>query len=272
MNRPARVRRHSLIVRLSHWLAVPVIAILMGTGFNIFNAHPFLYWGAKGSSTDTADRWLAIGAVPDGEGGRRGLVVIGTSSFETTGLLGVSSNAKGRPVEQAYPGWATLPAWRDLGLARNWHFAAAWGLALIGFVYLGHGLATGHIIGGLVPRRSDLAPRNLMKDVRGHLRLAKGRVELRYKPLQKLAYTGVILLILPLLMLSGLGMSPGMDAAWPWIVDLFGGRQSARSVHWLMAQALLLFVAVHLLMLLLAGPWRLLKPMLTGWQATGRTP
>lgn len=257
--------RHGLVVRLCHWVTVGLVVVLLGTGFNIFNAHPFLYWGQRGSSVDAGGRWLAMGAVPDGTGGRRGLVVIGTTVLESDGVFGVS-RVRGREVVQAYPPWATLPGWRDLGLARNWHFAAAWGLGLTGLVYLGHGLVSGHLRRRLWPRWRDMAPAVLWREVLDHLRLrfAHGDADAPYAPLQKLAYAGVLGLGLPVLMLSGLGMSPGMDAAWPWIVDLFGGRQSARSVHWLMAHALLLFVVVHLLMLVLAGPWRLLRGMIVG--------
>lgn len=238
--------RHSRVVRITHWFTAGLIFLLLGTGFNIFNAHPFLYWGHSGSSVEPGTRWLAIGTVSDGQGDRQGLTIIGNASFDTSGVLGLSSR-NGRAQAQAYPHWMTLPGWRDLGLARNWHFAAAWALAGSGLLYLGHGLVSGHVRRRLLPAMRPIP-----------------RPDAAYKPLQKLAYAGVVFLLLPLLMLTGLGMSPGMDAPARWIVDLFGGRQSARSLHWLAAHALLLFIAGHLFMLLVSGPWRLLRPMLTG--------
>jgi thiosulfate reductase cytochrome b subunit len=88
---------------------------------------------------------------------------------------------------------------------------------------------------------------------------------LRYNTLQKLSYFGVIFLLLPVVILTGLTMSPGMDAAWPWLLDLFGGRQSARSIHFIVAFLLVLFVLVHVVMVVLAGPVNEVRSMLTGW-------
>lgn len=270
MARPAPlVKRHPLWVRAAHWLNAVLVVLLLGTGLNIFNAHPSLYWGIRGTSVDTGARWLQIGNI-----GARGKTMIGDTMFDTTGLLGRSTSPAGTQQNIAFPHWATIPGWRNLGVARNWHFFAAWLLILNGLAYLGWGLASGQLRRRLLPARADLAPAHLWQDIRHHLTLhfPKGQAALAYQPLQKLAYSSVVLILLPLMVFSGLGMSPGIDASWPWLLDAFGGRQSARSVHFLASAALVLFVVVHLLMLLLAGPWRLMRGMITGWQRVEQAP
>lgn len=260
------VRRHSGWVRLAHWLNVVAVVVLLGTGLNIFNAHPALYWGPKGSNVDTAGRWLMIGAM-----GEQGKTIIGGAVLDTTGVLGRSAAPNGAMQNIAFPHWATLPTLRNLGLARNWHFAAGWLLIVNGLIYLLWGVLSGHLVRRVLPSLKELRPGNVWHDIREHVRLKfpKGADGLEYQILQKLAYSSVVVVLLPLMVFSGLGMSPGMDASWPWIVDAFGGRQTARSVHFIVTSALVGFVFVHLLMLLLAGPWRLLRGMLTGWQNVG---
>jgi thiosulfate reductase cytochrome b subunit len=267
------VKRHSGWVRATHWLNVVAVVLLLGTGLNIFGAHPALYWGPKGTNVDTGSRWLAIGAVPDGSQGLRGVTMVGTTLFDTTGVLGLSTSASGTPVQIAFPGWATIPSARNLGLARNWHFFAAWLLIANGLVYIAHGILSGHFRRKLLPNATDLRPANIWHDITEHLKLnfPKGEAALSYQVLQKIAYSAAALLLLPLMVLSGLGMSPGMDASWPWIVDLFGGRQSARSVHFIVTTLVVAFILVHLLMLLLAGPFKLLRGMITGWQRIEKT-
>ncbi len=257
------VKRHSGWVRATHWVNAVAVVVLLGTGLNIFNAHPYLYWGAKGTTVDTGGRWLAVGTVRE-----RGMVMIGSTTFETTGLLGRSAGKNGASQNIAFPHWATIPSWRDLGLARNWHFAAAWLLILNGLVYLGYGVVSGHFRRRLVPAWTELRVANIAHDVAEHFRLRfpKGREALNYQVLQKIAYSGTALLLLPLMIFSGIGMAPGMDASWPWIVDLFGGRQSARSAHFIATVLVVAFTIVHLLMLVLAGPFKLMRGMVTGWQ------
>ncbi|GGI76366.1 hypothetical protein GCM10007973_11560 [Polymorphobacter multimanifer] len=257
------VKRHSAWVRMTHWFNFVAVLVLLGTGLNIFNAHPYLYWGASGTTVDTGGRWLAIGSLRE-----RGMVMVGTTTFDTTGLLGRSAAKNGTVQNIAFPHWATIPSWRDLGLARNWHFAAAWLLILNGVVYLAYGAFSGHFRRKLVPGPAELRPANIARDAVEHLKLEfpKGREALDYQILQKIAYAGTALLLLPLLVFSGIGMAPGMDASWPWLVDLFGGRQSARSVHFIATNLVVAFIIVHLLMVVLAGPFRLMRGMITGWQ------
>ena len=88
---------------------------------------------------------------------------------------------------------------------------------------------------------------------------------MRYGLLQKISYAAVLFLLLPLMIATGLAMSPGMDAAWPWLTEVMGGRQSARSIHFIVAFALVAFVIVHLVMVILAGPLNEVRSMITGW-------
>lgn len=258
--------RHVLTVRVTHAINAIAIAFLLGTGFNIFNAHPSLYWGQYGAQADASKRWLEIGSGKTPAGEALGFVRIGSLTVRTTGVLGVSTGSNGRRQAIAYPGWATIPAGRDLATARNFHFFFAWVLILNGLLYLGHGLATGHLRRDLLPQRSELGPAAIGRDVIRHARLQfpRGEAAKRYHILQKLAYGGIVFVIIPLAILTGLGMSPGVNAAWPWLPDIFGGRPSARSLHWVAANLVLLFIVVHLAMVVLAGPFNEIRSMITG--------
>lgn len=265
---PARaylVHRHALAVRVTHWINALAIVMLIGTGFNIFNAHPRLYWGQYGSDRNDANRWLEIGATQSGAG-PRGYFRIGSLTVDTTGVLGASKGANGTIQPIGYPGWATIPSARDLATARNFHFFFAWVLILNGLVYLGTSLATGHIRRNILPTRAELRPANILHDIAAHARLQfpKGEDARRYHILQKLAYGGIILVLVPLVIFTGLAMSPGTNAAWPWLTPLFGGRQSARSLHWIATNLILVFTIVHLAMVILAGPYNEIRSMVTG--------
>jgi thiosulfate reductase cytochrome b subunit len=108
----------------------------------------------------------------------------------------------------------------------------------------------------LLPSRRELTPRHLLEDVKNHalLYFPKGEAARRYNTLQKLSYLGIVFVLIPLQILTGLTMSPGMNAAWPWLVGVFGGRQSARSIHFIVAMLLVLFFLLHILMVALVGP------------------
>lgn len=262
---PRTVLRHHWLVRLTHWTNALAVFFLLMTGLNIFGAHPRLYWGNAGSVEQLERRWLEIGVSGTMQQPQGWLEVTGRR-FDTTGLLGASTAANGTPAIVAFPPWATFPSVRDLATARTWHFFMAWLLVVNGAVALGGGLASGHVVRDLLPRPRELAPRHLWHDIVQHLKLdfPKGEAALRYEVLQKLAYAGVALVLLPLVILTGMTMSPGFDAAFPWLDQLWGGRQSARSLHFLAASAIALFIAVHLLMVLLSGPIRQVGAMITG--------
>jgi thiosulfate reductase cytochrome b subunit len=188
--------------------------------------------------------------------GEKGVVRLGALEVDTTGFLGISADDFSAKSIRAFPDWMTIPSDRNLSHARRWHFFFAWVLVLSVLVYGIASLLNGHFRNDLAPRRAELAPRHLWHDILEHarLRFPQGEAALRYNILQKLAYCGVIFILLPLVILTGLTMSPGMNAALPWLVDLFGGRQSARTLHFFAASAFSLFILIHLTMVVLAGP------------------
>lgn len=261
----ARVLRHHWLVRLTHWGNALAIIFLLMTGLNIFGAHPRLYWGHSGSVEETGRQWLEISAAGK-MAAPQGRLDIADRRFDTTGLLGVSRNDAGRWTVVAFPAWATFPSNRDLGTARTWHFFAAWLLILNGLVWLAHGIASGRLRREIIPRVPELAPANLWHDVVQHLKLnfPKGEATLRYAVLQKLAYAGVTLVLIPLVILTGMAMSPGLNAAFPFLDALWGGRQSARSVHFIAASGIAAFLILHLVLVVLAGPVRGIGAMITG--------
>ena len=264
------VRRHSLAVRLTHWINVLCFSILLMSGLQIFNAHPELYWGQYGADADHS--FLALEAVQQ-DGALKGVTRIGSLEIPTTGVLGASViNGELRP--RGFPTWITIPSYRNLAEGRRWHFFFAWFFVINGFVYLVYGFFAGHFRRDLAPGASELTPRHLAHEVASHarLRFPKGEEARRYNVLQKLTYLGVIFVLLPAMVLSGLTMSPGMNAAVPWLVDLFGGRQSARSIHFISASLLVLFLVVHLAMVVLSGLFNNLRSMITGRYAIETAP
>lgn len=253
------VKRHGLATRLWHWTNALVVIVMLMSGLMIFNAHPRLYWGQYGANYDPA--WLEIGSTPD-----TGFLRVGAVRLNTTGYLGRWTDQDGRVQTRAFPHWATIPSRYNLAGARRWHLAFAWALSLSLILYWLVSLINRHVQRDLAPRRQELSPRHVWHDIKEHalLRFPTGEAALRYNILQKVSYIGVIFGLLPLLVLSGLGMSPAMDAAWPWILDILGGRQSARSIHFISATLIVLFVFVHLVMVVLAGPWNEIRSMITG--------
>ena len=261
--RPAKVlvARHSLVVRLTHWTNVVSLLFLLLSGLQIFNAHPALYWGQQ---SDFAHPWLAMGAEVHG-GQLRGVTSLGSARFDTTGFLGVSAQ-HGALVQRGFPTWLTIPAERFLAVGRRWHFFWAWVFALNGAIYIASGILTRHLRRDLLPTGAQLKPSHVWADIWDHIRLRfpKGEEARHYNVLQKGAYAGVALVLLPLMVLTGMTMSPGLDASFPWLLDLFGGRQSARSIHFICASLVVAFVVVHLVMVVVSGLWNNLRSMITG--------
>jgi thiosulfate reductase cytochrome b subunit len=259
--RPRRevIRRHAWLVRLTHWVNALTIFIMVGSGLNIFNAHPRLYWGQAG--TDRDKPFLALQAVQT-PAGLRGRTVIGPVALDTTGVLGVSRE-DGEQTARAWPDWITLPSYTDLADARHWHFFFAWILVLNGALYLTWSLASRHVQRDLWPTLGDLRaiPRSIIDHIK--LKHPKGEAAKRYNVLQRLAYLGLLLLVIGMV-LTGLCMSPGIDAFAPWLVGALGGRQTARTLHFLFAFAIVLFIAVHLIEVVLAGPFNEVRSMITG--------
>jgi thiosulfate reductase cytochrome b subunit len=253
------VYRHRLATRLWHWGNALVVLVMLMSGLMIFNAHPRLYWGSYGANSDRA--WLAIGSTRD-----RGLLRIGPIDVPTTGVLGRWMDKRGVIQTTAFPGWATIPGHYDLAAARRWHLSFAWLLVAGGLLYGVASLVNRHFRDDLAPRGGEFGPRALWRDAARHarLRFPSGEEARRYGSLQKLAYIGLIFVLLPMMILTGFTMSPAIDAAWPWLLDLFGGRASARSIHFITAFLIVGFVLVHLAMVLLSGPFNQVRAMVTG--------
>lgn len=224
------IYRHGLAVRVTHWINVLVISLLLMSGLNIFEAHPRLYWGQFGADFDRP--WFELA----------------------------------RWLPHGLPNWATLPEHRDLAVARRWHFFLAWLFVINGAIYYLFGLVSGHLRRDLAPRGAEIRPRNIWRSIVDHIRLKHpvGEEAKRYNILQKFAYLAVIVLLLPAMVLTGLTMSPGVDAAVPWLTSLFGGRQSARAIHFITANLIVLFVIVHIVEVFLAGVWNEIRSMITG--------
>jgi thiosulfate reductase cytochrome b subunit len=221
---PEVIRRHSLPVRLWHWLNALCLLFLLMSGLQIFNAYPRLHWGLYGANADHA--WFEL--------------------------------ARG------WPGWMTIPNYPNLADGRRWHFFFAWVLVIGGALYVVWTLASGHLKRDLAPDRRDW--KGFWRSVVDHLRLRHpmGEEARRYNVLQKLAYLAVVFLLLPLMLLTGLTMSPGMNAAFPFLLDVFGGRPSARSLHFISAGLIVLFFLVHIVEVLLVGPVNEVRSMITG--------
>jgi thiosulfate reductase cytochrome b subunit len=259
------VPRHSVLVRVTHWINVFCFSLLLMTGAQIFNAHPRLYWGQYGADNDHA--WLSVDSLQGG-GTLRGVLRLGPLAIESTGLLG-ASRENGALTARGLPAWLTIPSYQDLGTGRRWHFFFAWLFAINGAVYLVGGLVKRHFRRDLLPTRAELAPAHLVQEVADHarLRFARGEAARRYNVLQKLAYMAVAFVLLPLMVLTGLTMSPGLDAAFHVLLDVFGGRASARSLHFICASLLVAFVVVHVVMVLVSGLWNNIRSMITGQYA-----
>jgi thiosulfate reductase cytochrome b subunit len=257
------IYRHSILVRATHWMNVLCLTLLLMSGLKLFNVHPALYWGNYGY-VGAPTVFSIAGFLDPVTEEPVGLMRIGKYNIETTGYLGVTYNSDGQPMRGAFPQWATLGA--DLALARDWHFMAAWFFVINGAIYLLVGLFSGHFRRDLAPSKEQLRPRHILRDLWDHVRLkrARGEEAKRYNVLQKFAYLAVIFVLLPTILLAGLTMSPAVTAAFPFLFDLFGGRQSARTIHFIAANLLVLFVAVHVLEVLLSGAFNLMRSMITG--------
>lgn len=253
--------RHPLVIRVAHWINVVCLAVLLMSGLQIFNAHPALYWGSK-STFDTPA--LAITDDQTDSGASRGIVQIGGHTFDTTGWLGLSTY-QGEAAARAFPAWITLPANQNLAQGRRWHFLFAWAFVINGLIYLLYGIGSGQLRRRVIPDGDQL--RHFGASIREHilLRFPKGEEARRYNVLQKLTYLVVVLVLLPMMLLTGLGMSPGVNAAFPFILDVLGGRQSARALHFITVNLLVLFVIVHVLLVIVSGLWNNMRSMVTGW-------
>ena len=225
------ITRHSAIVRVTHWVTVVCFFALLITGAEIVVSHPRFYWGEVGN---VLTRPLFTLPIP--------------SSRDTV------------PTGYGY----VMPD-RN-GWSRYLHFEAAWVLVLTGLVYAIAGLFTGHFLRNLLPVRGDrnwaAFRRVLAKSFR---RAPPNQLESRsYNPVQRTAYLLVIFVLFPLVIWTGLALSPAFDSAVPLAVAALGGRQSARTLHFFISWLLVLFLMVHVAMIFLAGFWSRVQAMVTG--------
>ncbi len=252
------VYRHNRITRLTHWVNAVALAVLLMSGLQIFNAFPRLHWGDK---TDPEDAFLSITAKED-DGDLRGYTDLFGYRIDTTGLLGLQDTDAG-PTARAFPSWITIPGFFWLAGGRRWHFFFAWLFALNGLLYIIFNMLNGHL------RKFFLTPRDAAKIpamIFYYLRLRRqSPQEGEYNPLQKMAYTAIFLIVTPAVLLSGMAMSPQLDVAFNWLPAAFGGRQAARTVHFILAFAFLLFTVGHVLMVSTTGVLNNMRSMLTGW-------
>ena len=231
-DRPARggrlmTFRHPLWVRILHLVIAISIIVLIMSGLNILRAHPHLYWG---TASNFGNAWIDIPDIPD---------------------------------------WATIPNYYSLAQGRRWHFFFAWifTFAVIGYIVLL--LATGRFGRRWRPTRDDM--RGFWASVVEHAKLhfPKDDEARRYNVLQKLTYIVIFFLVLPMMLLTGLTMSPGFNATAPGhlLLGLFGGRQSARTLHFLSGSAIVLFIFIHVALVIWTGFFNNLRSMVTGWFA-----
>jgi len=253
------IYRQSIWTRATHWIWAICLFFLLLSGLQIFNAHPALYIGQQ-SGFEFNNAILQVGAV-NTAAGPRGRTTLFGQSFDTTGVLGMSGSAE-RPVFTAFPGAVTIPSYRELGTGRVVHFFFGWIFVATLFVWFLASFINGHLRRDIVPKPDDL--KRLPGDVVNHarLRFKHGR---RYGPLQKLSYFTVFFILFPLIIATGLTMSPGINSAAPFMLDLFGGRQTARTIHFAVMVLLVAFFIVHIVMVVAAGPINELRSMITGW-------
>lgn len=223
--------RHSLLVRVTHWVITVSFLALLITGAEIVISHPRFYWGETGSDL-------------------------------TPTLFRIPVPASRHLVPTGY-GY-TLPD--QNGWSRALHFQAAWVVVLTGLLYGVYGLVSGHLRKNVLPRKPDLSWRGISADIARHLRFARPTEADAgsYNLLQRLTYLFVIFVLFPLVIWTGLAMSPAFTSAFPATVTWLGGRQSARTIHFFVSVALLLFLIVHVAMIFIAGFGPRMRAMITG--------
>ncbi len=223
--------RHAAVVRVTHWLTVIAFVALVVTGAEIILSHPRFYWGESGNPN-----MHPLFSLP-----------LPTSRPWVNNGFGTA-----------------MPDGNGWG--RYLHFEAAWLLVLTGAAYVLWGLARGHFLRDLVPVRGERSAGGFYRAVRAYLsgqRTAASHAH-TYNALQRVTYLAVVFVLFPLMVWTGLAMSPSFTAAVPAAASLLGGRQSARTLHFLVTLLLVLFVAGHVGMVALAGFWPRTRAMILG--------
>ena len=223
--------RHAAFVRVTHWLTFVAFMALLITGAEIVVSHPRFYWGETGNV-----------------------------NMHPLFTIHIPSSRDTVPTGYGY----VMPD--QNGWSRYLHFESAWLLVIAGFVYLFAGVGTGHFRRNLLGRSDDWNWRAFGRTIAEHLRRAPADPAgaLRYNALQKTAYLAVLLVLFPLVIWTGLALSPSFNSAFPFFVNALGGRQSARTLHFFISGALLLFLIVHVALVALSGFRSRMRAMITG--------
>ena len=256
------IYRHKLPIRIMHWLNVVCFIVLLMSGLNIFNAHAALNIGK--SSYNGQAPILEMTAAQSSTGQLIGHTTIFGHQFNTTGVFGVSQAADGRVLRRGFPTWMTIPSSQWLAMARRWHLFFAWVFVINGILYVAYSLLTKHVQRDLLTTKTDRA--SVWQSIKDHARFkhASGEAAIPYNVLQKVAYLSVIFILLPLVILMGWAMSPFLNSLSPGWVDLFGGRQTARTIHFVVAWLLVGFVFIHVFEVIITGLYNNLRSMITG--------
>ncbi|MFN0123407.1 MAG: cytochrome b/b6 domain-containing protein [Blastocatellia bacterium] len=239
--------QHTRWVRLSHWIGTIGFMTLVFTGVVILMCHPRLYWGETGNNLTPALIELPISRNHQHGGWEN------SAPFYPDRASPITANRNFRTFN--------MNSW-----GRSLHFLAAWVLVLTGAFYLLAGFITGHFRRHFAPGPAELGPRQFWRELKEHARLriraATGGPQ--YGLLQKCAYSGIVFLALPLAVITGLTMSPAITAAYPFLLSLSGGFQSARTIHFFAFVALTLFLLAHIFMVIKSGFKRQIRGMILG--------
>jgi len=257
------IYRHKLPIRIMHWTNVTCFIILLMSGLNIFNAHSSLYFGK--SSYTSQPPILQMKSVKKENGELVGITTILGHQYNTTGLFGASAGPNGNLINRGFPSWMTIPGPKWLAMSRHWHFFFAWLFVINGTCYLSYSFLSKHVQRDLLINQKDRA--SFWQSVKDQARFKhpKGEDAIPYNPIQKLAYLSVIFVLLPMVILMGMAMSPFLNSLIPGWVDLFGGRQSARTIHFIVAWLLVSFVFIHVFQVIATGLWNNIRSMDTGY-------
>jgi thiosulfate reductase cytochrome b subunit len=254
-SRPA-IYRYSLLTRASHWVWFVAFLVLVGSGLQIFNASPNLDASDK---SDPARRVLAIGSPAEGVG----TTTLFGHTFVTTGWLGWTGDGMGSRSAHAFGASIIIPGYQDLAGGRRWHLFFAWIAAICWFAWLISSTIKGNLR-EMVLRPTDLPKLWPMQAYYLKLRKTPPPHGI-YNPLQKAAYTLVLFVIAPLVVLTGLALSPGIDAIAHPLTIVFGGRQFARLWHFAGMLVLIGFFALHTFQVLTQGVVNQMRSMISGW-------
>lgn len=259
------VKRHSAVTRITHWAGALAMLILVMSGLAIFNAAPYL---DASDLSDPAHRVLSIGSQSSASGKPVATTQIFGLHLTTTHLLGYTDDGQGGESARAFPGWATFPGYQDLANGRRWHLFFGWVLTFAGLAYLIFGLLRKEL-GLLIVRPSDLPKMVPMQLYYFGLR-KEPPVHGKYNPLQKAGYTVVLFGLVPFVVLTGLALSPGVDAIAGPLTTLLGGRQFARLWHFVAMLALIAFTFGHVFLVASTGVVNNLRSMTLGTYRLGK--